>query len=65
MWPSIRPLVSVSYNALLRLHIRPINLVVFQGAFEETSTRPNLGEGFTLICFQRLSFPYIATQPCR
>ena len=26
---------------------------------------PSFGVGFTLICFQRLSCPNIATQPCR
>ncbi len=53
-------------NALLRLHIRPINLVVFQGTFEPMAlTKPHLGAGFTLICFQRLSFPFLAIQPCR
>ena len=53
-------------NALLRLHIRPINLVVFQGTLAlVVLTKPDLGEGFTLICFQRLSFPKLAIQPCR
>jgi len=40
-------------NPLLGLHIWPINLVVFKG----THAKPYLGEGFTLRCFQRLSFP--------
>ncbi len=44
-------------SSLLSLHIRPINLVVFQGTLEQCSTKPNLGAGFTLRCFQRLSFP--------
>jgi hypothetical protein len=43
-------------NALLRLHIRPINVVVFHD-----SMRTNLEGGFPLRCFQRLSRPYIAT----
>ncbi len=41
---------------LLALHIQPINLVVFQGASGPVGpTKPNLGDGFALICFQRLS----------
>ena len=52
-------------NTLLRLHVQPINLVVFQGAFDLRLTNPHLGEGFTLRCFQRLSFPKLAIQPCR
>ena len=50
---------------LLALHSRPINLVVFQGTPEsEDSTKPNLGNGFALRCFQRLSGPYLATLRC-
>ena len=52
-------------SALLHGHVRPINLVVFQGTFGLNPTKPDLGAGFTLICFQRLSFPFIAIQPCR
>lgn len=49
-----------------RLHIRPINLVVFQGSSStEVERNPHLGVGFPLRCFQRLSFPDIATRPCR
>jgi len=46
---------------LRRLHIPPINLVVCQCP----SGRPHLERGFPLRCFQRLSFPNIATQLCR
>ena len=45
---------------LRALHTRPINLVVFQG----TSTRPYLGTGFVLRCFQHLSSPIVANQRC-
>jgi len=47
------------------LHLWPIYLVIFQGPLG--ALRPgksNLRRGFTLICFQRLSLPDIATQPC-
>jgi hypothetical protein len=67
-WIYVVKLLSIStskLNALLHLHIWPINLVVFQGTAEtEVSTKPDLGEGFTLRCFQRLSFPKLAIQPC-
>ena len=54
---------SVSTGQLRQLpavHSQPINLVVFQG----TQTRPHLGKGFALRCFQRLSVPYLATLRC-
>jgi hypothetical protein len=38
-------------NTLLRLHIRPINVIVFDGP----SGRSHLEAGFALICVQRLS----------
>ena len=60
-WINVAKPLSVStskLNTLLCLHIWPINLVVFQGTFLAVRvTKPNLGEGFTLRCFQRLSFP--------
>jgi len=42
------------------VHLCPINLVVFQGPIG----RINLGVGFTLRCFQRLSRPTVATRQC-
>jgi hypothetical protein len=56
-----RPISTGQLNALQRLHLLPINLVIFQGS----SGRPHLGGGFPLRCFQRLSFPNMATQRCR
>ncbi len=49
----------------LPLHLWPINLVVYKGSLvsEETSIRYLRG-GFTLRCFQRLSFRYVATLRC-
>lgn len=49
----------------LPLHLWPINLVVYEGSLvsEETSKRYLRG-GFTLRCFQRLSFRYMATLRC-
>ena len=45
-------------HALLRFHTRPIDVVVFHGS----QARPDLEAGFPLRCFQRLSFPDIATR---
>src|SRR5207302_7245159 len=45
------------------LHLRPIDLVVFQEPMSYDG-RPDLGGGFTLRCLQRLSGPYVATQRC-
>ena len=48
------------------LQLRPINRVVYPGSLgTEVPWNPCLGMGFTLRCFQRLSVPDIATQPCR
>ena len=47
-------------NALLRLHPRPINVVVFH----DPSGRVYLRMGLALRCFQRLSLPLIAAQRC-
>ena len=48
-----------------RLHLRPINLVVFKVPYSLRGDRTvNLGDGFPLICLQRLSRTNIATQQC-
>ena len=54
------PISTGQLKWLPTVHNRPINLVVFEGV----QTRPNLGNGFVLICFQHLSKPYIATLRC-
>jgi len=52
-------------NAFLHLHLRPINLVVYQGpSAGEPARNPYLRVGFPLRCFQRLSFPDVATRRC-
>jgi hypothetical protein len=52
-------------HALLHFHIQPINVVVFDKPLETLrSERSHLGAGFPLRCFQRLSFPNIATRQC-
>jgi hypothetical protein len=51
-------------NTLLCVHLRPIDLVVFQEPSPTRGGRPHLGGGFTLRCLQRLSVPYVATLRC-
>ena len=62
-WSSLRPISTFQLNALLHLHLRPINQVVFLGSYPYGG-KSYLEVGFALRCFQRLSIPYIATQPC-
>ena len=60
-----RPISTAKLNALQRLHLRPINLVIFQGPSEGLRPgRSHLEAGFALRCLQRLSLPDIATQRC-
>jgi hypothetical protein len=60
-----RPISIGQLHMLPCVHFRPINLVVYEGPLEVLPPGiPGLGEGFPLICFQRLSRPHIATRPC-
>jgi hypothetical protein len=52
-----RAISTGQLRALLRFHIRPIDVVVFHGS----SGRPGFEAGFPLRCLQRLSIPHIAT----
>ena len=61
---SNRPISTCKLNMSPCLHFKPINLVVFKGSYSLYDGISNLGVGFTLRCFQRLSVPYIAAQPC-
>ena len=63
MWSSPRPISTAKLNASRHLHTQPINLVVFKGSYSYDGIS-NLGVGFTLRCFQRLSVPYIVAQLC-
>ena len=56
-----RAISTSQLNALLRLHLWPIDVVVFHGS----QGIPCFEGGFTLRCLQRLSCPFIATQHCR
>ena len=60
-----RPISTGKLQPLLAFHIRPINLVVYEGSLGGLHPGiPYLGGGFPLICFQRLSCPHIATRRC-
>ena len=56
----IERLVPVSLHALLHFHIWPIDVMVYHGS----QARPGFEASFPLRCFQRLSFPHIATRRC-
>ena len=56
-----RAISTGQLNALLHLHLRPIDVVVFHGP----QGIPGFEGGFTLRCLQRLSCPFIATQHYR
>ena len=59
-------LISIGQlNVLPRLHLRPINDIVYVEPYSIKDERSNLRESFTLRCFQRLSRPDVATQLCR
>ena len=64
LWSSPRPISTAKLNASRHLHTQPINLVVFKGSYSLYDGISNLGVGFTLRCFQRLSRPHLATRPC-
>ncbi len=52
-----RAISTPQLNILLRFHLVPINVIISYGP----QTISNLGTGFPLRCFQRLSIPNIAT----
>jgi hypothetical protein len=55
-----RMISTPQLNALLRLHRRPIDVVVFH----DPSGKVYLRRSLALRCFQRLSLPHIAAQRC-
>jgi hypothetical protein len=63
--PSPRPVSTGQLHPLRGFHFRPINPVVWLGALPgRAGGRPGLEGGFPLRCFQRLSLPDVANQPC-
>ena len=62
---SPRPVSTGQLSTSRCLHFRPINPVVWLGALPTRGGgRPHLEAGFPLRCFQRLSLPDVANQPC-
>ena len=60
-----RPVSTGQLHPLRGFHFRPINPVVWLGALPgRAGGRPGLEAGFPLRCFQRLSLPDVANQPC-
>lgn len=51
---------SARLSALLHVHLRPIDVVVFHAPIGRT----HLGRDLALRCFQRLFLPHLATRPC-
>ena len=64
LWSSCRAISTGLLHTLLHFHFRPINLVVYQGSYSIKEGKSHLEVGFTLRCFQRLSYPNLATQLC-
>ena len=56
-----RAISTGKLHASPHFHTRPINVVVSHGS----QGRTRFEAGFPLRCFQRLSFPYLATRLCR
>ena len=62
---SPRPVSTGQLSTSRCLHFRPINPVVWLGALPTRGGgRPHLEACFPLRCFQRLSLPDVANQPC-
>ncbi len=57
-----RAISAARLSASPRLHLRPIDQVVYLGPYGEWT---HLGDGFPLRCLQRLSVPDVARRPCR
>ena len=60
-WNQAKQTISTGeLHTLLHFYPQPINVVVFHGL----SGKINLENCLALRCFQRLSVPHLATQPC-
>jgi hypothetical protein len=58
-WSSIRPLVLVGYSDYSLYTSSLSTWSSSRGLQDRSPTKPDLGDGFALICFQRLSRPYV------
>ena len=62
---SPRPISTGQLHPSQGFHTRPINPVVYRGPYPlKGGRRPHLEASFPLRCFQRLSIPNVANQPC-
>ena len=62
---SPRPISTRPLSPLPGVHVGPINPMVCGGPYPiNVGGRPHLEAGFPLRCFQRLSLPDVANQPC-
>ena len=59
---SSRHISTSTLHSLLNFYSWPINLVIFKVSFKLSLRETHLKASFTLRCFQRLSFPDVATQ---
>ena len=64
-WLSPRPISTGHLNILLHLQLQPIkHMCLYVVLLDWLNEISYLVAGFTLRCFQRLSLPNLATQPC-
>src|ERR1700748_3340730 len=64
-WLSPRPISTGRLNTLPCLHLRPINPIVSREPYPlQRGGIPHLEASCPLRCFQRLSLPNVANQPC-
>ena len=56
------PVSTGQLHPLQGFHIQPINHVFYMGAHTQSARNANLGAGFPLRCFQRLSLPNVANR---
>src|SRR5882762_7962953 len=63
-WSSVRPLVPVNSSDYSPYIASLSTWSSSRGLSSSCSTKPYLGTGFVLICFQHLSVPYVATLRC-
>ena len=59
-----RPISTGQLHTSPCFHLRPINLVIFKETYPHKRGKTNLGMGFPLRCFQRLSLRDVATLRC-
>ncbi|EDY46972.2 hypothetical protein SSBG_04935, partial [Streptomyces sp. SPB074] len=65
MRTSPRPISTGQLHPSQGFHIRPINPVVYWEPYPlKGGGNTHLEAGFPLRCFQRLSLPNVANQPC-